>query len=399
MLWNVGPNPKFDYNGVLTYAKEEFLDFTVNDYDQFSADDLCGNGQIAISELYDGWRGHVQLTRPKRGMFQSDQTLEEPAGRLYFSVRWDYEKVSALTRTAKVRQWPDQVLFTLEESDSWGHEQIMMGGMFKKTLEGCTSSMKYNLAIDNMKIVGSSSKGGSGTVTCWKASRRRFIEFVKHCGREKQFTQACRVSTLEKQVQLKEMMTRLVKKWEQEEEAAFLRSGKAGRNEEEAEVMDPSRFRVAYRGVKGHISVRNALNLQGGGWFDKLDPYAVVKFKGAKAEFRTSVLQDAGADPTWDCEGALVYQGETAIEIQVWDYDKYSADDLVATGIIQVEQFCTGFEGMVPLSLPGEKKKKSLKQSMIVIGIQWDQPRDPTSINALANMTGTLTSGALAAIA
>ena len=30
--------------------------------------------------------------------------------RLYFSVRWDYEKVSALTRTAKVRQWPDQVL-------------------------------------------------------------------------------------------------------------------------------------------------------------------------------------------------------------------------------------------------------------------------------------------------
>lgn len=399
MLWNVGPNPKFDYKGVLTYSKEELLEFTVMDYDKFSADDLCGSGSIPISELYDGWRGHIQLTRPKRGIFKSEETLEEPAGRLYFSVNWDYEKVNTLMRQPKVRQWPNQVIFNLEESDSWGHEQIMLGHMFKRTLEACTASLKYSMQIDNMRIVGASAKGGSSMVTCWKASRKRFLDFVRHCGREKQFTQACRVSTLEKQVQLKDMMTRLVKKWEQEEEAAFLRSGKAERDGEEQEVMDPSRFRVAYRGVRAQITVRNALNLQGGGWFDKLDPYAVVKFKGAKQEFRTSVLQDAGADPCWDCDGSLIYQGETAIEISVWDYDKYSADDLVATGTIQVEQFCTGFEGMVPLSLPGEKKKKTLKTSQIVIGIQWDPPRDPQSNNALANMTGTLTSGALAAIA
>ena len=63
------------------------------------------------------------------------------------------------------------------------------------------------------------------------------------------------------------------------------------------EAVDPSRFRVAYRGAKArcrketkhvvesyrkwlakaHISVRNALNLSGGGWFDKLDPYAIVR--------------------------------------------------------------------------------------------------------------------------
>ena len=31
--------------------------------------------------------------------------------------------------------------------------------------------------------------------------------------------------------------------------------------------------------------------------------------------------------------------------------DRYSADSLLATGVVQVEQFCTGFDGMIPLSI------------------------------------------------
>merc|ERR1719446_1060089 len=110
------------------------------------------------------------------------------------------------------------------------------------------------------------------------------------------------------------------------------------------ENMDPRRFRTAYRGVKAHITVRNALNLSGGGWFDKLDPYVVLKFRGSRQEFRTSVLQDAGSDPIWNCEGALQYDGETALLIDVWDYDRRSADDLIAQGVVQIEQFAGGFE-------------------------------------------------------
>lgn len=170
---------------------------------------------------------------------------------------------------------------------------------------------------------------------------------------------------------------RLLKKWEVEEKAVMIRNLFDHKVREEA--IDPSRFRVAYRGVKAHISIRNAVNLDGGSWFDKLDPYAIARFRGSKAELRTSVLQDAGGDPVWDCEGTLVYTGETALEISVWDFDRYSSDDLLGTGVVQVEQFCSGFEGMVPLSTPGDKKKKGLKQSMIIIGIQWDPPRDPTA--------------------
>lgn len=46
----------------------------------------------------------------------------------------------------------------------------------------------------------------------------------------------------------------------------------------------------------------------------------------------------------------MPYNGEVALEISVWDYDHYNADDLVGTGVVQVEQFCNGFEGMIPLS-------------------------------------------------
>merc|ERR550537_28987 len=121
--------------------------------------------------------------------------------------------------------------------------------------------------------------------------------------------------------------------------ARFMANGVEEDDKEEA--MDPSHFRVAYRDVKARVTVRNALNLAGGGMFDKLDPYAVVRFRGSKlAPFKTSVLEDAGSDPFWAAEGcrhkgALLYNGETALEVSVWDYDKYSNDDLIAQGVLQ----------------------------------------------------------------
>jgi Ca2+-dependent lipid-binding protein len=155
--------------------------------------------------------------------------------------------------------------------------------------------------------------------------------------------------------------------------------------------MDPSRFRNDYRDCTCHVTVRNALNLTGGGLFDKLDPYTVVRFRGSKFTFRTSTLEDAGSDPFWACKGCrhqgkLLYQGETAIEISVWDFDRHSKDDLIATGVIPVEQFCRGFEGCVPLNLPeGKKRKANMKQMMIVMGVQFDPPKEPF---ALADRTG-----------
>lgn len=382
VLWNVGPNPKWEYQGVLTYSgtpDELNLEFTVMDHDKFSADDLCGNGSIPLEGLEDGLV-KVDLTRPKRGIFKSEQTLEEPAGKVIIHVKWDYEKITAASRTPKERYFPDQVLFTLKDRDCWGHEQLLLESLFKRTLEQASSGLKYALHLGDFRVVGASpGKGVNEICTCFKVTRKRFMEFIKQCAREKQFMQACRVSSLEKQKHIKDLTFRLIKRWETEEMSKVLRGGVPDGPEKE-EAMDPSRFRVAYRDVKCHLIVRNALNLSGGSWFDKLDPYAVLRFRGSKGQVRTSVLDDAGSDPIWNSEGTLIYQGETALEISVWDFDRYSSHDLIATGVLQVEQFCKGFEGMVPLSAPdGKKRKASMKQMMIIIGIQWDPPKDPNA--------------------
>lgn len=80
-----------------------------------------------------------------------------------------------------------------------------------------------------------------------------------------------------------------MKRLEQEEMSLKMRDPNWDK-EPEVEQIDPTRFRNDYRGVKMRITVRNALNLTGGGWFDKLDPYAKIKFRGSsKGTFTTSV--------------------------------------------------------------------------------------------------------------
>jgi len=405
---NAGPNPKFDYEGVLTYGGEEEVEFTIMDHDRFSADDLCGNGVLQVKNLPDGWKGKVDLKRPKRGIYKSDATHEEDAGRVCVTLKWDYEAITAATQKAKSKLFEDQVLFELGEQDCWGTEQLMMGSLFRRTLEQATHGMKYRVDLGPFKVVGATPKGMKEVCTAWKITRKRFQEFIAQCARQKQFMQACRVSSLEKQMKIKDLVVRLVRKWETEESmnkiCNFLTSG--GEDDSKEEAMDPSKFRVAYRDAKARVTIRNALNLTGGGMFDKLDPYAVVRFRGSKnPPFKTSVLEDAGSDPFWACEGcrhkgALTYNGETVLEVSVWDYDKYSADDLIATGVIQVEQFCRGFEGSVPLNLPEDKKRKAnMKQMMIVMGVQWDPPKDPLGGSTMDTTKKTTMKGAMQQIA
>mmetsp|Transcript_62878 Transcript_62878/g.123812 ORF Transcript_62878/g.123812 Transcript_62878/m.123812 type:complete len:280 (+) Transcript_62878:135-974(+) len=276
----------------------------------------------------------------------------------------------------------------------------MLKNLFMRILEQATGQFPYMLQLGNIRVIGGAKKGGSNGVSVWKASKARFLEFVKYTGREKPFLQACRVSALEKQTHMKGLCKQLIRKWEIERESVKLRKGllNGTASAQVDEAVDPSTFRIAYRGYKAHVIVRNALHLSGGGLFDRLDPYVLLRFRGSKQPpFRTSVLSDSGSDPIWDNEGDMLYNGETALEVSVWDYDRLSADDLIGTGILQVENFCNGFEGMIPLSNPGNKKKKSLKQMTITIGIQWpplDQnatmtlPLSNNTLGSLRSLTG-----------
>jgi hypothetical protein len=358
------------------------------EHDRYSADDLLGHATLNVAELPDkGFRGNVYLKRPKKGIFKADSAVEEDAGRVTVNITWQTEPITAGMRKPKEKVYEDQVLFEINDQGCWGHEHLMLGSIFKRTLEQASYGMKYSMMLGKpgepaFKIVGGSPKGVSEVCHAWKVSRKRFNEFIRQCAREKQFTQACRVSALAKQGELKHLLDRLISRWETEEMSKILRGG--GSSEVKEEPMDPNHFRYAYRGCKCHVTVRNALNLVGGGFFDKLDPYAVVRFRGSKNRpFRTNTLEDAGSDPFWAVEGcrhkgAITYEGETAIEVAVFDFDRYSSDDLVAQGTIPVEEFCRGFEGCVTLNLPeGKKRKANAKTMMIVIGLQFDPPKEP----------------------
>lgn len=375
--WNTGVNPFFNYDGTLTFNGEEEVTFTVMDYDKFTSDSLCGSCTIPVHTLTDGYNGKADLYRPKSSvnmMSSTDSDLMEKAGKLFFSVKWDYEAFNPLI-PPKTKTWPDQVLFNLFQDSIWGHERLMLQNVFMRALQGAASSTKYRLEPANFSIRAAELKGTEDRCVVMKIANSRFIDFIKKSQREKAFLQACRLQALDKQQTVKGLITDLLQRWSIEEQNEQLRRGLLGDAPVE-EAVDPNKFRSMYNGVKAHIRIRNATNLTSGGWFDKLDPYTIVRFRGSKEEVRTSVLADSGSDPIWDCEGSMTYHGEVALEISVWDFDRYSADSLLATGVVQVEQFCSGFDGMIPLSIAGNKRKRAKKQAMITIGILFDRPPD-----------------------
>lgn len=375
--WNTGVNPFFNYDGTLTFNGEEEVTFTVMDYDKFTSDSLCGSCTIPVHTLTDGYNGKADLYRPKSSvnmMSSTDSDLMEKAGKLFFSVKWDYEAFNPLI-PPKTKTWPDQVLFNLFQDSIWGHERLMLQNVFMRALQGAASSTKYRLELANFSIRAAELKGTEDRCVVMKIANSRFIDFIKKSQREKAFLQACRLQALDKQQIVKGLITDLLQRWSIEEQNEQLRRGLLGDAPVE-EAVDPNKFHSMYNGVKAHIRIRNATNLTSGGWFDKLDPYTIVRFRGSKEEVRTSVLADSGSDPIWDCEGSMTYHGEVALEISVWDFDRYSADSLLATGVVQVEQFCSGFDGMIPLSIAGNKRKRAKKQAMITIGILFDRPPD-----------------------
>lgn len=375
--WNTGVNPFFNYDGTLTFNGEEEVTFTVMDYDKFTSDSLCGSCTIPVHTLTDGYNGKADLYRPKSSvnmMSSTDSDLMEKAGKLFFSVKWDYEAFNPLI-PPKTKTWPDQVLFNLFQDSIWGHERLMLQNVFMRALQGAASSTKYRLELANFSIRAAELKGTEDRCVVMKIANNRFIDFIKKSQREKAFLQACRLQALDKQQIVKGLIMDLLQRWSIEEQNEQLRRGLLGDAPVE-EAVDPNKFRSMYNGVKAHIRIRNATNLTSGGWFDKLDPYTIVRFRGSKEEVRTSVLADSGSDPIWDCEGSMTYHGEVALEISVWDFDRYSADSLLVTGVVQVEQFCSGFDGMIPLSIAGNKRKRAKKQAMITIGILFDRPPD-----------------------
>lgn len=370
---NAGTKPKWNHTGILKWDDDQVIDFEVYDYDKYSADDLVGQGQLKLHQFENGYSGAVKLMQRKKGVFKSDKMTLVPGGTIYVSIDFDLEYPDMSNARPKRMTFPDELIMELHEKSMWGHEQLMLGDRYREVLEKASDVTKYRLNLTPFRICCQYQKGLATTARVLKVSRRRFFQFLQVSNREDAMRNIAVQRSVESQLQLKDKIYKLIKKREREEQKALINTGK---KKEGPKLIDPSIFKNAYKGVKCKVTIRNALNLSGGGWFDKLDPYAVIFFRDGREKLTTPVLQDAGNDPIWDFEGHLTYQGETILDVQVWDYDKGSNDDLVASGMLPLEEVCNGYEGMVMLSKPdeGKKKSKNRKQASIVLSIEWDRP-------------------------
>uniref|UniRef100_A0A7S0FFI7 C2 domain-containing protein n=1 Tax=Pyrodinium bahamense TaxID=73915 RepID=A0A7S0FFI7_9DINO len=380
---NAGTDPRWEYTSAFIYDGEESMEFTVMDRNALSTDSFCGSATVAVSHFPDrGWTGKVELMRPKRRqLFEPVMGEEESAGSLYFTALWDFEKISPHTKM-KEYVFPNTELFVLQQLEIWGHEPVMLGSLFRKLLVRASDDLRYALELGQFRVV-AVEVAGDGTnqvTTCWKISRHHLLELLQATRREKKFVQECQIAALQKQAVVKKLITQLIEKFEREEAtkqawAVPLSPPQGARNRLTSidQPLDAESFRAAYCGSLAGIVVRSAAHLPPGGWFRRLQPYAVLRFRGSTAELRTSVLADVGGDPVWNCEGSLLYGGEKALEISVLDYNDRKNDELVAVGTLFVEEFFRGFEGSVVLR-PGRamSKRKVGKSMSIVIGVQWE---------------------------
>ena len=82
---------------------------------------------------------------------------------------------------------------------------------------------------------------------------------------------------------------------------------------------------IGFRPVSGSL-IHNT-----GGMLTNMSPY--VKFM---VNNRTQGSQPSrGKDPAWDCPHVwFSFQGEHGIQVQVWDHDTMSSDDVIGEGFI-----------------------------------------------------------------
>merc|ERR1719311_809673 len=128
----------------------------------------------------------------------------------------------------------------------------MLGEKFREVLEQASQGLKYKLTLGDFCIRCQVQKGISTQARCLKVSRKRFHQFLQYCARDDQMRAIAVQSSIEKQQKVKDRLFKLIRKWEREEQVRWLQ-GKVDPTEEGPKQLDPSRFRVAYKGVKCKI--------------------------------------------------------------------------------------------------------------------------------------------------
>jgi len=85
------------------------------------------------------------------------------------------------------------------------------------------------------------------------------------------------------------------------------------------------------------------------------------------------VIQNSGPSPVWDYEGSLpVERGAKELTFEVWEYDKFSRNDLLGIGTVSLKKVPhgKGFSKQVELQLDPEAEPGSAGH--LQVRISWD---------------------------
>ncbi|KAJ7529458.1 hypothetical protein O6H91_15G052100 [Diphasiastrum complanatum] len=98
------------------------------------------------------------------------------------------------------------------------------------------------------------------------------------------------------------------------------------------------------QGQRLEINVIGCRSLKDKEWLTRQDPYVVIEY--ANSKFRTRTDTDGGKNPSFNEKYTLpLIEGLREVNVQVWNSNSITYDDLIGTGRIQLEKaLSTGYD-------------------------------------------------------
>jgi hypothetical protein len=376
IMMNAGKDPYFNHRGTLVFDGESGLEFTVYSWNEYTSHDVVGTGFIPASDFTKtgGFEGEVQLVKPaSTSIWQAKTKSNEPAGILLVQVTWGsvlgFRSVTKHVEPRK-RTFEQQQLLELKQNSIFGHEQILLGDSFFNNLRRATGPLGFELQLSNYSIRAKQEGARMTKSTCLRIPRSSFEAFLDRTNKQKDMLTEAVNSSVEKQIKIREVCHLLIHKWNEEDRRREQQKALT-QKDSSTTGMDVNSIRSKLRGAILTVRVVSAVGLGGAKTVDRLAPYLIVKIIGANQVVKSPVYDDAGSNPVFDFEARFRYNGETVVDIAVWDKDRFAKDEILGTTSLSIEQFHDGFIGALEIKRPATLAKNAGSAGTMNVELDW----------------------------
>jgi hypothetical protein len=367
---------------VLVYDNEPSLEVIVYDWNEYSTHEVIGQAVIPAEEFTSpaGFEGEVQLVKPGKTSIWSTKSAEAtPAGVILLQATWGaplgFRSVTK-HKEPRSRSFANQPLFDLPPKTYFGHEQILLGQSFFDNLHRATASLGFQLTLSNFCVRAKQEGPRMTKSACIRIPRKSFEGFLLRVNKHKDFLTEAVNSSLEKQIKIREVCSRLIIKWNEEDRRREqMKSMRA--KDPSTQGMDVNAIRAKLRGAVLTVRVVNAIGLGGAKQEGiKLDPYVVVKIVGTNQIVKSGVYEDSGSSPQFDFEARFRYQGESVVDVTIVDKDRFAKDEVLGSTTLSIEQFHDGFVGAIELKRPATLAKNAGTAGTLTLEIEWSDVQE-----------------------